>query len=279
MLSRRITKEWIYIYSHAMNLNLLFAVCSCTDVCVCICVCVCMWVNVRVRMTHGPRSPDWTKTDLPSPVNTLTQPKMEDPSRFPPSTLTEHERAPKGPKKTNKKQPGDHVFHGTASSFTVNLGWTNKRHLVCGTNEMMRWFFFLLNNNSDWTWLANRCFEETSCTICIMAGAAAPSGGRHVLQKQNKETQVHKKQKKRHLPVFFFLCVFVTLVRDLRKQKGLGWIFCSEWICRAALGFCLFLIDHHRNKHSCWRSAFSDHWFYYPTPNIAQTKKVNSVYF
>lgn len=74
MFGRRIIKEWIYIYSHTVNLNLLFAVCLCTDRCVCGRVNECLSVFEWYMVLDSWLNQNW----VPSPVNVLTRPKIED---------------------------------------------------------------------------------------------------------------------------------------------------------------------------------------------------------
>lgn len=174
-------------------------------------------------MTHGPRYPDWTKTDLSHLLWTSWHSqRWKTRVDLPPET--KQKRAPKGPKKKTD---------GTASFFTVNLGWTNAIWFV----ELTRWWGdFFPEQKQQWLNMADEqvfwgnvlhylYYVLSTCTLwrptCI-----------------KKKTQVHKKKKKRDTCLFFSLCFCNTSKRFKEKKKGLGWIFCSEWICRA--GFRLF---------------------------------------
>lgn len=191
------------------------------------CVYVCVYVSECACLNDTRSSISWLNQNrsLPSPVNTLTQPKMEDPSRSPPRNET------KTCTQRSKKKQTDR----TASFFTVNLGWTNAIWFV----ELTRWwgdFFPEQQQQQQQQWL-NMADEQvfwgnvlhylyyvlSTCTLwrptCI--------------KKKNTSAQ---KKKKRETLACFFLCVFVTLVRDLRKKKKrfgldiLFWVNLQSWL-------------------------------------------------
>lgn len=229
------------------------------------CVYVCVYVSECACLNDTRSSISWLNQNrsLPSPVNTLTQPKMEDPSRSPPRNET------KTCTQRSKKKQTDR----TASFFTVNLGWTNAIWFV----ELTRWWGdFFPEQQQQWLNMADEqvfwgnvlhylYYVLSTCTLwrptCI-----------------KKKTQVHKKKEKRETLACFFLCVFVTLVRDLRKKKKV-WVGYSVLSESAELALGCFLIDHHGNLTFTLTFSFIRSVIYNLTPNIAQTKKVNSVYF